>query len=85
METEQFSTELTSPLNYETEEEQTKVVRKPTLIYPVTVQEQPPDDRHPEGYSEVKSDSIEMLDFKRFKEAIVSCDMHSSSVKQMLN
>lgn len=35
------------------EEEQPNVIRKPTLIYVVTLQEWPANDGHPEGYSEV--------------------------------
>lgn len=82
--TKKFTAEVTTALHYVTEEELLNVIRKPPLIYSVTIQEQPPDDRHPEGYLEVKSDSIEMLNFKRFKEAIASCGMHSSFVR-MLN
>lgn len=69
-------------LHYETEEEQSKVIRKPTLLYH---QEWPPDDRQLQGYSEVNWNPIEILYLKRFKEAIDSYGMHSPFVKQMLN
>ena len=39
MQTEEFRAEPTTPLRYEMEEEQPKVIRKTTLIYPVTIQE----------------------------------------------
>lgn len=61
------------------------MIRKPTLIYPFTIQVRPPDDKYPQGYSEVNWDPIEMLDLKRFKEEIFLYGMHSPSVKQMLN
>ena len=37
--TEKFRAELASPLHYEIEEECPKVTGKPTLIYPVIIQE----------------------------------------------
>ena len=39
-----------TPLYYETEEEWPEVIRKLTLIFPVIIQEQPPDIIHPQAY-----------------------------------
>lgn len=30
-----------------------KVIRTPTLIYPATIQQPPPDNKHSQGYAEV--------------------------------
>ena len=43
-----------------------KDVRKPILFYPVTIQELPVDNRHSQGYEEVKWNPIQMLDLQRF-------------------
>ena len=61
--------------------EHSKVIRKPTLMYLVTIQWWPPYDM----YSEVNWDLVKMLDVKRFKEAVVSYGMHSPFVKQVFN
>lgn len=63
------------PLHDETEEWWSRGVRKPALIYAITIQEQPADNRHPYSYAEVKWNPIEMLDFRRFKEGVVSYGM----------
>lgn len=42
------------PLHDETEEGWAEVVRKPSLVYPVTIQELPASYRHPQGYEKVK-------------------------------
>ena len=64
-------------------EEQPKVFKQTTLIYPVTLQELP-NDRYPQGC--IRADfPVEMLDSRRFKEAIISYGMNSPFVKQMLN
>jgi len=40
----------------------TKAVRKPTLVYPDTVQELPADNGHPQGYEEIKWNPIDRLE-----------------------
>ena len=82
--TKEFRAESTALLHYETKEEWPTVIRTPTLIYPITIQEQSPDDRHPQGYAEVNWNPVETLDWKRY-EAGVSYGVHSPFVKQMLN
>lgn len=86
--------ELVKPVKIQTEEINSEVVssrdhkvaeRKPVftqspLIYPVTVQQMPDQMATQNIWA-----PIEMLDLKRFKEAIVSYGMHSPYVKQMLN
>lgn len=37
-----------------------KVVKKPTFLYPVTLQELPSEGRYPQGYVEVKWNHIEI-------------------------
>ena len=69
----------------EPEEGKPKVVRKPILVYPVTIQDLPSDDRHPVGYEEIKQNPIEIIDLRRFKEEIISYGMHAPYVKQILN
>jgi len=68
----------------ETEEGLSKVVRKPTLVYPITIQNLS-DDRCPQCYEEITWNPIDILDLRRFKEAIVSSGVHSSYMKQILN
>ena len=63
--------EPTAPLLYEITEQQPKVIRKPTLIYPATIQEWPADDSYSQGCAEVNWDPVEMLDLERSKEAVV--------------
>ena len=65
------------------EEERSKVIRKQTLVY--AIQEQPPDNRYPQGYAELIWNPVEVLELKRFKEAVISYGVHSPFVKQMLN
>ena len=72
-------------MHYGTNEESPKVIKIPVLIYPVTMQEWPPDDRKPQSYAEVNWIHVEMINLKRFKEAGLSYAMHSPLVKQMLN
>lgn len=47
---EEFRQESIVPSHDETEEERPKLTRKPTLVYPVTIEEQPECDRHPQCY-----------------------------------
>lgn len=47
--TEEFGAEPTVPLQYVTEEKEPNVFRISTLICPVTIQEWPPDDIHPQA------------------------------------
>lgn len=49
IQTEEFKGEPTLPLHYEVKEELSKVIKKSALIYPVTIQEQPPNDKCPQG------------------------------------
>lgn len=60
------------PLHGKTEKGRPKVVRKLTLVYLGTIQEGPADNRHTQGYKEVKRNTIEILDLKKFKEAVIS-------------
>lgn len=63
--TKEFRAEPTAPLHCETKEECPIVIRTSTLTYPITIQEQSPDDRHPQGSAEVNWNPVEMLDLKR--------------------
>lgn len=72
-------------MHYGTAEEQPAVIRTTALIYPVTIQERLPDNRHHQGYAEVNWSPIEMIDLERFKVAVISFGMNSPFVKQMLN
>lgn len=65
-------------------EEWPKVIRIPTLIYSATIQQQPPDNKHSQGYAEVNLNPVNMLDLG-VKEVIVSYGIHSPFVRQMLN
>lgn len=49
IQTEEFRGEFATSLYGETGEERTKVIRTPTLIYPVTVQQRPLGDMYPQG------------------------------------
>lgn len=62
----EFRIEPTAPLHYGTNEESPKVIKIPVLIYPVTMQEWPPDDRKPQSYAEVNWIHVEMINLKRF-------------------
>ena len=56
-------------LHEETEEGQAKVVRKPTLVYVVTIHKSlPGDDGNWQGYEEVRQNLKDMLDLRRFEE-----------------
>lgn len=44
-----------------------------------------PDERNPQDYEELGWEPIDVLDLKRFKEAIVTYGMCSPYVKQILN
>ena len=85
IQTEEFRGEFITLLHGETGEERPKVIRTPTLIYPVTVQQQPTDNLHPQGYKEINWNPVDMLDLKRVKEAVVSYGVYSSFARQMLN
>nr|CDQ07277.1 Bm11540 [Brugia malayi] len=65
-------------------ESQPKVFRKPTLAYPVTIQQKPADDDHPLNYHEAEWRPVEVLDLRKFKESVTNFGMHSPFVKQML-
>jgi hypothetical protein len=51
-------------------------MRKPTLVYPVTIQEQLPDDRKYQGYGEGKWNPVDILDLRRLKETVIAYLMH---------
>lgn len=57
--TEEFREELATPLHYEAQGEQSKIFKISTLIYPVPIQEQPPDDRHLQGYVEANFNPVD--------------------------
>ena len=65
---EELKGEPTSPLYWK----QPKIIKKPTLIYLVTLQEQLPSNRYPQGYVRAYWIPVEMLDLRIFKEAIGS-------------
>lgn len=44
-----------------------------------------PLDEYFQGDAEVMWDPVEILDWKRFKKAVISCGIHSPFVEQMLN
>ena len=67
--------------HYKNREEQPKIFRQSPLIYPVTLQELP----NGRDSSVNNWTPVPMLDLRRFKEAIVSCGMHSLFVKQISN
>lgn len=77
-----FRQEPTMPLLEKTEEERPKVVRKSTLVYPVTIQELLAHDRQPQDYEEVKWSPIEILNLRRFNVVVISYGMHSPYVMQ---
>lgn len=62
--TEESRAEFVTSLHCGMEEEQPKVIRIPTLIYPATVQQQPPDNKHSQGYAEVNWNPVNMLDLE---------------------
>ncbi|KAL6040241.1 hypothetical protein STEG23_020317 [Scotinomys teguina] len=78
--TEEFKSELTSGLHYRVTKRK-PVFMEPNLIFPVALQETP----NVPGHVQNKWIPIDMLDLKRFKEAIVNYGIHSPFVKQMLN
>lgn len=65
-------------------ESQPKVIRKQTLVYPVSVQQRPPDDDHPQGYEEFEWQPMDVLELRKFKESVTNFGMHSPFVKQIL-
>lgn len=79
--TEEFKGEPTSPLYWK----QPKLSKKPIFIYLVTLQEQLPSNRYPQGYVRADWIPVKMLDLRRFKEAIGSSGMHSHFVREMSN
>lgn len=67
------------------EEGLSKVVRKSTLVYPITTIQNLSGDRRPQCYEKITWNPIDILDLRRFKEAIISSGVHSSYMKQILN
>jgi hypothetical protein len=67
---EEFIEESTVPPHDETEEGWPKIVSKPTLFYPINIQDLPGDNRHIKRYEEIKWNPIDMLDLRRFKEVV---------------
>ena len=65
-------------------EEQSKIFKQPTLIYPVTLQELL-NDRYPQDPVRAEWTHAAILNLRRFKEVIVSYGIHLPFVKQMLN
>lgn len=79
----EFKQEPTVPLHHETEVGCPKIIRKPALVYPVTIQ-QPGDNRYPKVIRKLMQSYRHIL-LRRFEEAVVSYDKHSTYVKQTLN
>ena len=65
-------------------ESQPKAVRKQTLVYPVHVQQWPPDNDHPQGYQEFEWQPVGLLELRKSKESVTNFGMHLPSVKQIL-
>ena len=72
IQTEKFKGEPISALSFKVTEEQPQVFKQTTLIYPVILQKQLPNDRYPQGCARIKCTPVEILDLRRFKEAIVA-------------
>lgn len=68
----------------EDRESQPKVTRRETLVYPVNVQQRPPDDDHPQDYEEFEWQSMVVLELRKFKESVTNFGMYSPFVKQIL-
>lgn len=57
-------------------ESQPKVIRKQTLVYPVNIQQRPP-----QGYQEFEWQPVDVLDLRKFKESVTNFEIHSPIVK----
>ena len=84
----EYETSIKENTQVETEdkfrESQPKAVRKQTLVYPVNVQQRPPDNDQPQGYQEFEWQLVGLLDLRTFKESVTNFGMHFPSVKQIL-
>ena len=71
---EEFKFSIKENTQVETEdkirENQPKVIRKQTLVYPVNIQQRPPDDDYPQGYQESEWQPMDVLDLRKFKESV---------------
>lgn len=85
VEIEQIRPEPTEPPYNENQESKPKVVSKPILAYPVTVQQMSADAGNLQEYKEFVWHSVHMLDLKTLKEAVNSYGIHSPFIKQILN
>ena len=65
-------------------ESQPKAVRKQALVYPVNVQQWPPDDDQPQGYQEFEWQPVGLLELRKSKESVTNFGMHLPTVKQIL-
>jgi hypothetical protein len=85
---EEFKFSIKENTQVETEdkirESQPKAVRKQALVYPVNVQQRPPDNDQPQGYQEFEWQLVGLLDLRTFKESVINFGMHFPSVKQIL-
>ena len=85
---EEFKFSIKENTQVETEdkirESQPKAVRKQALVYPVNVQQRPPDNDQPQGYQEFEWQLVGLLDLRTFKESVINFGMHFPFVKQIL-
>lgn len=65
--TKELEGEPTSALHYKVREEQPKIIKQPTLMYLITLQEQLSKNRYSQGLVRVDWVSVEMLDLRKFK------------------
>ena len=65
-------------------ESQPKVIRKQTLVYPVNVQQRPPDNDQPQGYQEFEWQPVGLLELRKSKESVTTFGMHLPFVKHIL-
>ena len=65
-------------------ESQPKAVRKQTLVYPVQVQQRPPDNDQPQVYQEFEWQPVGLLELRKSKESVTTFGMHLPTVKQIL-
>lgn len=65
--TKELKGDPTSALHYKVREEQPKIIKQPTLMYPITLQEQLSKNRYSQGFVRVDWISVEMLDLRKFE------------------
>jgi hypothetical protein len=65
-----------------TRESQPRVIRKQTLVYPVSMQQRPAGDDHPQNYQEFEWQPTDVLELRKFKESITNFEMYWPFVKK---